>query len=167
MPQVSSAGGLSAGVCEISGTTDGSGTQRARQLPFLTDPHLAGDGPRAVRAGSCLALGLWPEGVQRLRRSRVGPEDHFCEAVRNDLRVPLTVEGHPRTLSGPSPELSQATTLAPSSAPRGTRRADGAFPAPADSRTGCCHTFGVLHGCGLARPGSGAGSSLRAWREEM
>jgi hypothetical protein len=38
----------------------------------------------------------------------VGPEDHFCGAVRNDLRVPLTVEGHPRTLSGPSPDLSPA-----------------------------------------------------------
>src|SRR5215475_2733395 len=34
----------------------------------------------------------------------VGPEDHFCEAISNDLRVPLTVEGHPRTLSGPSPD---------------------------------------------------------------
>jgi hypothetical protein len=68
-------------------------------------PHCAGDGPGPVRAGSRLALGPWPEGVQRLRRSRAGPEDHFCEAVRNDLQVPLTVEGHPRTLSGPSPDL--------------------------------------------------------------
>jgi len=77
-------------------------------------PHPAGDGPCPVRAGSCLALGLWPEGVQRLRRSRVGPEDHFCEAVRNDLRVPLKAEGHPRTLSGPFPDLSPASTLASS-----------------------------------------------------
>jgi hypothetical protein len=30
-----------------------------------------------------------------LRRSRVGPEGRFCEAVRNDLRVPLTLEGRP------------------------------------------------------------------------
>ena len=67
-------------------------------------PQLVGDGPRPVRAGSGLALGFWQEGVQRLRRSRAGPEDDFCEAVRNDLRVPLTVEGHPRTLSGPSTE---------------------------------------------------------------
>jgi hypothetical protein len=44
-------------------------------------PHLAGDGPRPVRAGSGLALGFWPEGVQRLRRSRVGPEDAFRGAV--------------------------------------------------------------------------------------
>ena len=43
-------------------------------------------------------------GVRRLLGSRVSPEDHFCEAVRNDLRVPLMVEGipgyrtgHPRT----------------------------------------------------------------------
>ena len=46
--------------------------------------------------------GLWP-GPRRqarwagrgLRRSRAGPEDRFCEAVRNDLRVPLTLEGQP------------------------------------------------------------------------
>jgi hypothetical protein len=35
-----------------------------------------------------------------LRRSRVGPEDRFCEAVRNDLRVPLTLEGPTRTMRG-------------------------------------------------------------------
>jgi|SRR6266536_1046787 len=35
-----------------------------------------------------------------LRRSRVGPEDRFCEAVRNDLRVPLTQEGPTRTMRG-------------------------------------------------------------------
>jgi len=34
----------------------------------------------------------------RLRRSRVGPEDAFGGAVLKDLRVPLTVEGHLRTL---------------------------------------------------------------------
>src|SRR5215469_8866822 len=74
-------------------------------LFFISDhPHVAGDGLRPVRAGSRLALGLWPEGVQRLRRSRVGPGDHFCEAVRNDLWAPLTVEGHSRTLSGPFPD---------------------------------------------------------------
>jgi len=39
-----------------------------------------------------------------LRRSRVGPEDRFCEAVRNDLRVPLTLEGPARTMRGvPAP----------------------------------------------------------------
>ncbi len=51
--------------------------------------------------------GLWP-GPRRqarrvgrgLRRSRVGPEDRFCEAVRNDLRVPLTLEGPIRTMRG-------------------------------------------------------------------
>jgi hypothetical protein len=52
--------------------------------------------------------------MQRLRRSRVGPEDDFCEAVSNDLRVPLTVEGQPRTLSGPSPDPGLATALYPS-----------------------------------------------------
>ena len=41
-----------------------------------------------------------------LRRSRVGPEDRFCEAVRNDLRVPLTLEGPTRTMRGvPAPWL--------------------------------------------------------------
>ena len=51
--------------------------------------------------------GLWP-GPRRqarwvgrgLRRSRVGPEDRFCEAVRNDLQVPLTLEGPTRTMRG-------------------------------------------------------------------
>ena len=64
-------------------------------------------GMARVRAGQAPA---WPwslaGGVQRLRCSRAGPEDHFCAAVRNDLRVPLMVEGHPRTLSGPSPDLN-------------------------------------------------------------
>src|SRR5262249_43817327 len=45
-----------------------------------------------------------PLGWQRLRRSRVGPGDRFCEAVRNDLRVPLTLEGPARTMRGvPAP----------------------------------------------------------------
>jgi hypothetical protein len=35
-----------------------------------------------------------------LRRSRAGPEDRFCGAVRNDLRVPLTLEGPTRTMRG-------------------------------------------------------------------
>ena len=54
-----------------------------------------------------LGPGLWP-GPRRqarwvgrgLRRSRVGPEDRFCEAVRNALRVPLTLEGPTRTMRG-------------------------------------------------------------------
>jgi hypothetical protein len=35
-----------------------------------------------------------------LRRSRVGPGDRFCEAVRKDLGVPLTLEGPTRTIRG-------------------------------------------------------------------
>jgi hypothetical protein len=62
-------------------------------------PH--GGSPRAFGPG------LWP-GPRRqarwvgrgLRRSRVGPEDRFCEAVGNDLRVPLTLEGPTRTIRG-------------------------------------------------------------------
>src|SRR5215510_2625390 len=54
-----------------------------------------------------LGPGLWP-GPRRqarwagrgLRRSRAGPEDRFCEAVRNDLRVPLTLEGPTRIMRG-------------------------------------------------------------------
>ena len=64
--------------------------------------------PRAFRAWPL----AWPSpsgplGWQRLRRSRAGPEDRFCEAVRNDLRVPLTPEGPARTMSGvPAGSLS-------------------------------------------------------------
>ena len=64
--------------------------------------------PRAFRAWPL----AWPSssgplGWQRLRRSRVGPEDRFCEAVRNDLRVPLTPEGPARTMRGfPARSLS-------------------------------------------------------------
>jgi hypothetical protein len=55
---------------------------------------------RASGLASGLALAVRPEGRQRLRRSRAGPEDPFCEAVRKDLRVPLTLEGPPRTMRG-------------------------------------------------------------------
>jgi hypothetical protein len=57
----------------------------------------------------------WPSprllagGGSEAPRSRAGPEDHFCAVVRNDLQVPLTVEGKPRTLSGPSPDLNSAS----------------------------------------------------------
>jgi hypothetical protein len=51
--------------------------------------------------------GFWP-GPRRQARwagrglqcSGVGPEDRFCGAVRNDLRVPLTLEGPARTMRG-------------------------------------------------------------------
>jgi hypothetical protein len=50
---------------------------------------------------SGLALAVRPAGLALgLRRSRVGPEDRFCGAVRNDLRVPLTLEGPARTMRG-------------------------------------------------------------------
>jgi hypothetical protein len=45
-------------------------------------------------------MAVRPAGLGRLRRSRVGPEDRFCGAVRNDLRVPLTLEGPARTMRG-------------------------------------------------------------------
>jgi len=57
--------------------------------------------PRALRAWPpAWPLPSGPPGRQRLRRSRAGPEDPFCEAVRKDLRVPLTLEGPPLTMRG-------------------------------------------------------------------
>jgi hypothetical protein len=41
-----------------------------------------------------VALAVRPAGAGSLRRSRAGPEDRFCEAVRND-QVPLTRRGQP------------------------------------------------------------------------
>ena len=56
--------------------------------PSLRECSLAG----RYRIRVCRVAG--PVSPIRLRRSRVGPEDRFCEAVRNDLRVPL-MEGQP------------------------------------------------------------------------
>ena len=63
--------------------------------------------PRAYRAWPLAwPMPLGPLGCRGLQRSRVGPEDRFCEAVRNDLRVPLTLEGPARTMRGvPAPSL--------------------------------------------------------------
>ena len=77
------------------------------RLPQSVDtrdsPHRAGNDGARARSGQAPALPLVSDRRGcRLRRSRAGPEDHFCGAVRNDLRVPLTVEGRPGTLSGPS-----------------------------------------------------------------
>ena len=63
--------------------------------------YRGGGSPRAHRAWPL----AWPSpsgplGRQRLRRSRVGPEDPFYEAVRKDLGVPLTLEGPTRTMRG-------------------------------------------------------------------
>ena len=93
--------------------TGRSGMQRARPSLVAHDschPVTARtvQGMARVRSGQAPAspYPLWPEGVQGLRRSRVGPEDRFCEAVRNDLRVPLTVEGHPPDTKRAIPGLS-------------------------------------------------------------
>jgi hypothetical protein len=64
-------------------------------------------GRAPVRAGLLACPRLPALGSQRLRRSRAGPEDLFCGAVRNDLRVPLTPEGRPRTMRGaPQPRAA-------------------------------------------------------------
>jgi hypothetical protein len=72
-------------------------------MPVVTK-HIIDAVRRFAARRSGLASGLartaGPEGRQRLRRSRVGPEDPFCEAVRKDLRVPLTLEGPTRTMRG-------------------------------------------------------------------
>ena len=77
--------------------------QKTSLCPVLLVVVGLGGSPRAYWAWP----GLWP-GPRRqarwvgrgLRRSRVGPGDRFCEAVRNDLRVPLTLEGPTRTMRG-------------------------------------------------------------------
>ena len=66
-------------------------------------------GMACVRSGQAPA---WPlvsdrRGCRGSDAQGVGPEDAFCEAVLERIfGCPLTVEGHPRTLSGPSPDLS-------------------------------------------------------------
>ena len=99
-----------------------TGRSQARNTPSLvahdschpvTSRNRAGDGPRPVRAGSCLALGFWPEGVQGLRRScRVRDHATTCQTCNFGLhRSEKTVEEHPRTLSGPSPDSPSTTAL--------------------------------------------------------
>src|SRR6185437_4705981 len=46
------------GCCQLKALYDGY------LLPLETARTLQGMGPRPVRAGSCLALGLWPEGCR-------------------------------------------------------------------------------------------------------
>ena len=52
---------------------------------------------------SGLALAVRPAGLAEAPALKGGPEDRFCEAVRNDLRVPLTLEGPTRTMRGVPP----------------------------------------------------------------
>ena len=85
------------------------GGQRRPGLPPVLCREWPASGPGRLPLGPWFLTG----GVQSFRRSRVGPEDHFCETVVNDLRVPLTAEGHPRTLSGSSPDPTPASALAP------------------------------------------------------
>ena len=77
---------------------------------------------RRARSGP----GLWP-GPRRharwagrgLRRSRAGPEDRFCGAVRNDLRVPLTLEEPARTMRGVPAPVAVTSSWFPSRLARG------------------------------------------------
>jgi len=94
--------------------TGRSGTQRARPAFSRGDcPHRAGDGPRPVRAGSAWPLVSDRRGCRGLRRSRGGSRRCFLRSgFERIFGCPLTVEGHPRTLSGPSPDRSPARTLA-------------------------------------------------------
>jgi hypothetical protein len=57
-----------------------------------------------------------------MARSASEPEARTANPARTDAgRVPLTVEGYPRTLSGPSPDLSPTRTLAHSSSTSAAR----------------------------------------------
>jgi hypothetical protein len=81
-------------------------------LIFFTVTACTLQGMARVRSGqACPCPWFLTGGGAKAPRSRAGPEDAFCEAVRKDLQVPLTVEGHPRTLSGPSPAASPAGIL--------------------------------------------------------
>jgi hypothetical protein len=52
--------------------------------------------PRASGLASGLALAVTPAGLEEVSGAQGwGPEDRFCEAVRNDLQVPLTLGGQP------------------------------------------------------------------------
>ena len=135
-------------------------------------PHRVGDGLRPVRAGSA-----WPLVSDRsVRRDSGVKRDFACTftrrlspvlvALRSQSR--LMLEGRARTLSGPSPDLSQATTLATSgrskdllirSHPCGhpdpfrSVRDLGCFPAR------CSCTSKVPEGCS-------PGARLRSWCSE-
>ena len=82
-----------------------------------------------------------------LRRSRVGPEERFCGAVRNALRVPLTLEGLARTMCGvPAPLAVTSSRFSVHSA-HGDR--PGQLVDAHDPRR-------VTAGCGAARCGASA-----------
>jgi hypothetical protein len=56
---------------------------------------------RVAGLASGLALAVRPAGSVEVSSAQgQGPEDRFCEAVRSDLRVPLTLEGPTRTMCG-------------------------------------------------------------------
>jgi hypothetical protein len=79
-------------------------------------PHIAGDGPRQVRAGSSLALGS----DRSVRSGSRVKRDFACAFTRHVSPVLvvlrpqscLRLEGRTRTLSGPSPALRPARTVA-------------------------------------------------------
>jgi hypothetical protein len=81
--------------------------------------YLAGDGPRPVRAGSAWRL----SSGRSVRRGSGVMRDFACTFTWHLLPVCVVLrsqsclrsEGRARTLSGPSPDLSPARTLAPSS----------------------------------------------------
>ena len=97
-----------------------------------------------------------------LRRSRVGPEDRFCEAVRNDLRVPLTLEGPTRTMRGVPPRCLR---LSP-----GDWRTRCETIGPASSRSadphGALRRVRAAAGCGAsARRAAARDGALSRWRK--
>jgi len=73
-------------------------------------------GMARLRSGQARA---WPLVPDRRGCRGSGAQGHLkivsATAVRNDLQVPLTVEGRPRTLSGPSPDLCEGREMVTSS----------------------------------------------------
>ena len=81
----------------------------------------------------CFGPGLWLGPCRQarwvgrgLRRSRVGPGDRFCETVRNDLQVPLTLEG-PGLDNARRPGLVLVTFRPATGAPGASRTARPVF----------------------------------------
>jgi hypothetical protein len=121
---------------------------------LLSDRARSGHGvdPQGMTAAPCrgwpasgpgrlrLALGFWPEGVQRLRRSRV-TGGHF----RRKREAPLTVEGHPDTERaipghpGPTTALHLLATRVIVDQGSSSGRAAPLIPANATYRIGIGH----------------------------
>jgi hypothetical protein len=129
-PQVSRCIGLSGSDRKFPALTGRSGTQRARRLrlrttagasaPWSSSPPAAcrgwpASGPGRLRPGPWFLTGVSAE-VSGIKRDFACTFTRHLPLVLVVLRSEsrLMLEGRTRTLSGPSPDLSPAGTLAPS-----------------------------------------------------